>query len=105
MTWRAFYDVANPDGDYNVFPFLEAREKLRLGRKAHFHAMRKIRKPSLVVYGENDEYADDIQACVGVLANAVAQQPNIEIVVMRDAAHGFSGKERELAELITGWLL
>ena len=104
MTWRAFYDVANPDGDYNVFPFLEARRNLRLSRKPRFHHVRTIRKPALAVYGENDEYSDDIRACVAVLADAVAERSNIEIVVMEDADHGFSGKEAELAELITGWL-
>ena len=105
MTWRALYDVVNPDGDYNVFPFLEARKKIRLSRKPHFHHVKAIRKPTLVVYGDRDEYADDIFACVGVLADAVASRPNIEIVVMKDADHGFSGKEEELAELLTGWLL
>jgi pimeloyl-ACP methyl ester carboxylesterase len=103
MTWRAFYDVSNPDGDYNVFPYLEARKKLKLSRKPLFHHVRTIRKPMLVVYGENDEYSDDIRACVAVLADAVADRPNIEIVVMKDADHGFSGKEEELAELLAGW--
>lgn len=104
MSWRSFYDVANPDGDYNVFPFREVIDGVRLSRKPHFHHVRAIRKPALFVYGDSDEYASDIRKCVAVLADAVGAQPNIEIVVMEDADHGFSGREAELGALMADWL-
>jgi pimeloyl-ACP methyl ester carboxylesterase len=93
MTWRAFHDMANPDGDYNVFPF-DARVR---GRRP-FRVVRGIRKPSLYIYGDRDEYRPD----VAQLAQQVG--PGAEIVVLRDTDHGFTGREEELAELIAQWI-
>jgi hypothetical protein len=94
MSWRAFYDMANPNGDYNVFPFLEATR----GRRP-FRFVRGIRKPALYVYGERDEYEFD----AALLARNIG--PDGEIVVMRDADHGFSGREKVLARLIAKSIL
>lgn len=103
MSWRSLRDMTNPDGDYNVFPFLELMKGIRLSRRARFRYVRAIRKPALFVYGEHDEYCfDDVPQCARILADAVG--PNAEIVVMSDANHGFNGKERELGELMAEWL-
>jgi len=93
MSWRAFYDMANPNGDYNVFPFHPAIR----GRRP-FRFIRGIRKPALYIYGENDEFGSDTE----LLSKHVGERG--EIVVMRDADHGFSGHERELATLIAEWI-
>ncbi|MFL6247902.1 MAG: alpha/beta hydrolase, partial [Thermoanaerobaculia bacterium] len=98
MSWRAFYDMANPDGDYNVFPILETMRGLRLSRRPRFRYLRAIRKPALFLYGENDEYCiDSASATVAVLADAL---PNAELAILADADHGFGGKETELAQAI-----
>jgi pimeloyl-ACP methyl ester carboxylesterase len=94
MSWRAFYDVANPDGDYNVFPFNDAIR----GRRP-FRAVRGIRKPALYIYGDHDEYQPDIPA----IAENVG--PHAEIVVFEDADHGFTGREGEVGEMMGGWLV
>jgi pimeloyl-ACP methyl ester carboxylesterase len=105
MSWRAFYDMANPNGDYNVFPFLEVMRNVRLSRRPRFRHLRGIRKPALFVYGENDEYQyGDVSRCVAILAEALGPRPNVEIAVMAGADHGFGGREEELAELITLWI-
>ena len=57
FSYTGFYDIANPDGDYNVFPFLEAIKKLKLSRKPLFRHFKSITKPTLVVYGNKDKYA------------------------------------------------
>ena len=93
MTWRAFHDMANPNGDYNVFAFDAATR----GRRP-FRFIREIRKPSLYIYGENDEFGFDAE----LLAQNVGAKA--EIVVMRDADHGFHGHENELATLIADWI-
>lgn len=103
MSWRAFYDMINPDGDYNVFPFGEVLTGRRLSRRPLFRHVRAIRRPSLYVYGENDEYCyGDVAGCVRILSGYVGA--NGEIVVMKDAGHGFGGKESELGALIGEWL-
>jgi len=103
MTWRAWYDMANPDGDYNVFPFLEVMRNVRLSRRTRFRHVKSIRKPALVLYGENDEYMyGDVSRCVAILADVAG--PNCELAIVQDADHGFGGKEEELAALIIDWI-
>lgn len=105
MTWTAFYDMANPDGDYNVFPFLEVLRDVKLSRRARFRHVRAIRKPALFLYGEDDEYCyGDVSACVAVLAEALGAKPNVELAILGEADHGFSGREEELARVIIGWM-
>jgi len=105
ISWRSFYDMNNPDGDYNVFPFGEVIRARRLSRRPLFRYVRAIRKKTLVVYGENDEYCyGDVSRCVSILADALGPKPNFELAIMADADHGFGGKEGELAALITEWI-
>jgi pimeloyl-ACP methyl ester carboxylesterase len=103
MSWRSFHDVANPNGDYNVFPFLEAMRGVRLSRRPLFRYLHAIRKPSLYVYGERDEYCfGEVPRCVAILSQHLNDRA--ELVVMRDADHGFSGREEELGALIADWI-
>jgi pimeloyl-ACP methyl ester carboxylesterase len=103
LSWRSFYDTANPNGDYNVFPFLEVMRGIRLGTRRRFRYVGAIRKPSLYIYGDRDEFSyGDVPRCVAILAGNVG--PNAEIVVMEDADHGFTGREEELGRLIAEWL-
>lgn len=103
MSWRSFYDMANPDGDYNVFPFLEVMRGVRLSRRPRFRHLRGIRKPTLILYGDNDEYCyGDVSRCVEILSEVVG--PRVELAVMKDADHGFTGREEELGEVIVRWI-
>jgi pimeloyl-ACP methyl ester carboxylesterase len=105
MSWRSFYDMANPDGDYNVFPFLEVMKQVRLSRRPRFRFLRELRKPSLFLYGENDEYCfDDVPRCVAILDEALGPKPNVELAILGGADHGFTGKEEELADVIVNWM-
>jgi len=105
MSWRSWYDMNNPDGDYNVFPFGEVIRRRRISRRPLFRHVRAIRKKTLVVYGENDEYCyGDVSRCVEILADAIGPKPNFELAIMADADHGFGGREEELAALITDWI-
>ena len=102
ISWRALYDVANPNGDYNVFPFMEAIRGVKLSRRP-FRFIRGIRKPSLYIYGDGDEYCfGDVPRCVAILSKHVNDRA--ELLVMRDADHGFSGREEELGTVIAEWI-
>ncbi|HSP33081.1 MAG TPA: alpha/beta fold hydrolase [Thermoanaerobaculia bacterium] len=96
MSWRAFYDMANPDGDYNVFSFLQQF------KSRAFRYLSRIPKPALFVYGDHDEFLPP--RAVEALAEAIGPKPNIEFAIMRDADHGFAGSEEDLAALILNWL-
>ena len=93
MSWRAFYDMANPNGDYNVFPWDPAVR----GRRP-FRFIRGIRKPALYIYGERDEFGFD----TALLAKHIG--PRGEIVVIGDADHGFSEHGEELGRIIAEWV-
>jgi pimeloyl-ACP methyl ester carboxylesterase len=102
ISWRSLYDMANPNGDYNVFPFMEAIRGVKLSRRP-FRFIRGIRKPSLYIYGGRDEYCfGDVARVVSILSKQVNDRA--ELIVMRDVDHGFSGREAELAALIAEWV-
>lgn len=104
MSWRAFYDMANPNGDYNVFPFLEVMRDVRLSRRPRFRHIRGIRKPTFILYGDRDDYCyGDVPRCVAILAEVAG--PRTELAIMKDADHGFSGKEEELGTVLAEWIL
>jgi pimeloyl-ACP methyl ester carboxylesterase len=103
MSWRAFYDMANPNGDYNVFPFYELMTGTKLSRRP-FRFIQAIRKPSLYIYGDRDKYCyGDVPECVSILWRYV--NDCAEKIVMSKADHGLSGREEELGRLIGDWTL
>lgn len=102
FAYVGFYDIANPDGDYNCFPFLEALGKAKLSTKPLFRYFKSIKKPSLIVYGEKDEYAwGDVPKVVEILKS---YQPEFNYEIIKDTDHGFTGKKKELAKIISGWI-
>jgi pimeloyl-ACP methyl ester carboxylesterase len=103
LSWSSFLDMADPDGDYNVFPFVEVLRGIRLSRRRPFRYVAAIRKPSLYLYGSDDEYClGDVPACVAALATAVGR--NAELDVIDGADHGFGGEEPALAARIVAWI-
>ena len=105
ISWKSLYDTINPDGDYNVFPFLEVMEK-RVSRKPLFRHFRGVRKRTLVLYGENDEYCfDDVPRCVEILRSIRLPDKRMQYEIMPGANHGFGGYESELGAAIAQWAL
>ena len=105
LSWRSFYDMSNPDGDYNVFPFLEVLRNIRLSRRPRFRHLRAIRKPTLVLYGDRDEFCyGDVSRCVATLAAALTPKTNFDLAILANADHGFIGREEEVADVILEWM-
>lgn len=103
FSYVGFYDIANPDGDYNVFPFLEVIKNLKLSKKPLFRYFKSISKPTLVVYGGNDKYAwGDVSRVVNILKE---RKPELEYKIIKDADHSFSNKQKDLSNIISSWLL
>ena len=105
---QSAYDIMNPNGDYNTFPFYEVATK-RLGSKALFEAYRKIRTPTLVVFGENDEFAG---TAGGVSDALIMLEDNTHESIIDDcgfltiagADHGFHGTYDRFATSVANWL-
>lgn len=105
FSWQSFYDTCNPDGDYNTFPFNEYINGLKLSTKSIFRELKSIDKPTLIIYGENDEYCyGDINRIINILKTQVSNKDLFEFKVINNADHGFDGHEEELARLVAQWL-
>jgi len=102
FSYIGFYDIANPDGDYNCFPFLEVLNNIKLSKKPLFRYFKSINKPTLVVYGGEDKYAwGDVSRVVEILKE---QKPEFEYKIIKGADHGFSEHQREVSKIAAGWL-
>lgn len=107
ISYQSFFDIANPDGDYNTFPFTELQEELGLSTKPLFRYFKAINKPSWVVYGELDEHAPKKSGtkALSILSNQVQDKDNFEFKLITDADHSFHGLEDKLGQLLTEWVL
>lgn len=105
ISYQSLYDTINPDGDYNIFPFNEYINNLKLSRKKLFRKYKTINKPSLVIYGEQDEYCyGDVPRCVEILKKECAHPEFFTFKMIKGADHGYTGKGEKLAEIISSWL-
>ncbi len=103
FSYISFYDIANPNGDYNVFPFLEQIKNLKLSKKSLFRHFKSINKPALVVYGEKDEYGwGNIPKLVDILKK---HKPEFKYKIVKGADHGFSKHQKQLSKIISSWLI
>jgi pimeloyl-ACP methyl ester carboxylesterase len=97
-----FNDIADPDGDYNVFPYYEAFNNVALSTKPLFRYFKGIQKESLVVYGSMDEATwSQTDRAVTLLKT---YQPSFTYEIVEGADHRFTDKEEELDTMIADWL-
>ena len=102
ISYQSLYDTINPDGDYNIFPFNEYMNHLRLSKKSLFKEYHSINKPTLIVYGEHDEYCyGNVPRCVEVLKKECPHPNLFTFKIVKGGDHGFHGKENEMTELVT----
>lgn len=105
ISYQALEDVLDPDGLYNCFPFLEASGQAQLSNQPLFRAISTISVPTLVLYGSLDTF------CVvppNRAAEIIKQQhgdpTQVEIEIIDEADHSYSGREAELARVVTQWV-
>ena len=105
LSYQSLYDIINPDGDYNVFPFNEYINSIKLSKKPLFEKYRLLDKPTLVLYGELDEYCyGNVPKCVGILKKECIHKDLFTFKILEGADHGFNGYEKEFARVISDWL-
>jgi pimeloyl-ACP methyl ester carboxylesterase len=105
ISWRSLYDTINPEGDYNVFPFLEVLSGKRVSKKPLFRHFRSLGRPSLVVYGDQDIFCyGQVERCVEILQEKAPRSKKFRFEILEGADHGFSGCEAELGRLIGDWI-
>jgi pimeloyl-ACP methyl ester carboxylesterase len=105
ISWRSLLDTIDPEGDYNVFPFLESLRGLKLSRrKRPFAEYGALRKPSIALIGSDDQYCfGDVPGCVELLRRHASKR--LEGVEVIDGAdHGFHRREEALGAAIGSWI-
>jgi len=105
---QAAWDILNPDGDYNTFPYYEFLNE-RLGDKPLFKEYRQIDKPLLVLVSGADEFADAAGGADGMLNILMEQTGNKQLkqtdfMSVPDADHSFHDHEAEFAKKVSDWL-
>jgi pimeloyl-ACP methyl ester carboxylesterase len=105
---QSTYDILNPNGVYNTFPFYEATTE-RLGTKVLFKEYRQIRIPTLVVFGEHDEFAHTAGSVSDALIlfedNTHSSIVNgCGFLTIPETDHGFHGAEEKFAKSVANWL-
>lgn len=105
---QSAWDILNPDGAYNTFPFYEATHQ-RLGKKRLFDEYQQIDLPSLVIFGEEDEYTTTIGGAAKALELMMAHTSNamlktIDFTLVPDANHSFDDAEVVFAKSVSDWL-
>ncbi len=105
---QATYDILNPNGNYNTFPYYEATGQ-RLGKKPLFAEYRKVERPHLVVFGAEDEYtytAGDTAGALELFRQHIHPAARTQSAFMSIAGtdHGFHGQEKQFAETVAEWL-
>jgi len=105
---QAAVDIMDPDGGYNTFPYYESTHE-RLGQKPLFEEYRQISIPTLVIFGENDEYtytAGGVRPALDLFmrhtSNAMLKKH--DFMTVADADHSFHCAEVDFATKVADWL-
>ncbi len=106
MSYQSVFDTINPDGDYNIFPFNELFNSLRLSSKQLLREYRSIDRPMCVIYGGNDEFCyGRVPDIISLLKRETQHPDKVTFHLIDNADHGFTGKLPELTRIITDWLV
>jgi pimeloyl-ACP methyl ester carboxylesterase len=105
---QAAADILDPEGAYNTFPFYETTT-MRIGKKPLFEEYRTIDRPTLVVFGDQDEWtttAGGSEAALKILKKYLPEkvQADSAFQLVNDTDHGFHDHETEFAEMVASWL-
>lgn len=105
---QSAWDVLNPDGNYNTFPFYEAAHE-RLGKKLLFEEYKQIDRPMLVIWGENDEYTEAFGGAAKTLELLMSQTSNAmlkktDFALVPGTNHSFDDAETDFAKRVADWL-
>ena len=104
-SYQSVYDTVNPNGDYNTFPYYEVLNHLHISTKKLFREVNSIKKPILVLYGQNDEFCyGKVPEIINLLKDKTKNLANFTYKILPDCDHGFVGKEDVLAKTISEWL-
>ena len=95
LTPNRFISLYSPNTNEDVFDYGDQNPKL-----IFFSA---LTTPTLVVFGDKDEYLDRAPADVQKIFDSRAKMKNYKSVILSGANHGYEGKETEFAQTLVEW--
>jgi alpha-beta hydrolase superfamily lysophospholipase len=105
FSYQSAYDILNPDGDYNTFPFFETQTGNKLSTKPLFREYKSINKPTLVIYGEQDEYClPNTHAVLDLLKRECSAPDRFTFALVPGADHSSFRHETKTAHAIADWV-
>src|SRR5262245_11881167 len=94
---RRYISLYRPGEDEDVFPYYRPN--------ARWAALRSVRMPVAAIVGSRDEYLDRRpQALIDAFRQNAVRARSFTGIVVPGAAHSFQTRERELSEVIVGWI-
>lgn len=96
ITPRRALSLVEPYSDEDVFDYGEKQPRLA--------AFKNIRKPLLILFGENDEYTDRPVKLIKQVFDRYQKSKHYQSAIISGAIHGFDGKEKEFSRNIVDWI-
>lgn len=96
--WSAerFWSIAREGSKEDAFPYYDPKRK--------FYWAKKVRLPVYVVIGEKDEHTDrPVKEILEAFKKQIPQKWFYGTII-KDADHGFAGRENVLARKLTSWI-
>jgi alpha-beta hydrolase superfamily lysophospholipase len=94
---RRYISLYRPGEDEDVFPYYRPR--------ARWTALRSVRLPMAAIVGSRDEHLDRRpQEVLEAFRRNAPRARSFTGIVVPGARHGFQNRERQLADLIVGWI-
>ncbi len=105
ISYQSLFDQIDPEGDYNTFPFYWSLNNIKIMKKKAFGEVEQIDKPTLVIYGSEDEYCyGRVSDCMNLIRNTIKGKNNFEFEIIPGADHGFTNHWQELADSVAKFL-
>lgn len=105
ISYQSLYDMINPDGNYNIFPFSEAINGTHLSGENLFRMYHDIQKNTLVVHAERDEYHPaPVEKIMKTLKEYCSAPEKFVFKVVPKSMHSFIDHEKEIAQIVANFL-
>lgn len=96
LTPKRYLSLLTPNSLEDQFDYGDFRPRMKY--------YSKIKKPLLVIFGEQDEYADRSVHKIRAVFDSFQQSTNYKSVVIPGAFHSYDGKEKQLTACIVSWV-
>ena len=106
LSFQSFYDLCNPDGDYNSFPYREYFNNYQLSQKQLlFYQFSQVTIPTLMIYGERDIYAwPKMNNMKKVLLQKAHKDLDLTFFSIPSADHNFTGNLKKVIQAVISWI-